>query len=252
MLGKQDGAFNMKMLRFFIYMFVATISLTSCMADNGIPERYYLIEVDDLPYGFIHLREALEGKDGIIQSMFWSTNIVFRASYKSTYDTTIFQTDVHDTDFIVRYQNKHYVNEKKILAIVDYAINISENLNLTYMIGDVVELRKIAGLGTVYNIKILSVENIGVDATSETRNVHEIKFEINPPVPARDLWSVFLLAETTGGLSTNIFRIIDEETVHVSIREGDRIDMLTVSYPFPGFSFRGHERKITVDVPLSN
>ena len=80
--------------------------------------------VRKVPEGFIPLREAAkwEGSsdnESGLRYVTWESQISFLDADLSAGGVTIYQTDFKNSDFIVKYNNEYYVNEAKILELID-------------------------------------------------------------------------------------------------------------------------------------
>lgn len=74
----------------------------------SISEEYEALIVDELPNGFIAL-DKIDLSDANLRYIFWESQI----SFISTVDNyCVYQTDIKNKDFIVKYNNKYYINEK--------------------------------------------------------------------------------------------------------------------------------------------
>lgn len=83
-----------------------------------ISNKYNVKKVVKLPAGFISLEEICERKETISHYVFFETQILFFDSN----DTCIFQANVKDSNFIVEYQNKYYINKESYLELVNEMI----------------------------------------------------------------------------------------------------------------------------------
>jgi len=139
---------------------------------RGFPEIIY-----DLPQGFVSLDVASKGLEKVLGFLFWETNI---AIYDSE-DVTVFQTDVKNSSFIVIHNNEYYVNEEMFKDVADYAMDIFEQRNRIYNIGDIIEIRgKVANDGKYnfdehYSLIITSV----VKNNTQEGTIYDIKFKID-------------------------------------------------------------------------
>jgi len=204
--------------------------------------QHYPDIVRDLPEGFVSLNNATVGLEEVLSVFFWSTTFVVQCSES----ITIFQTEVKDRRFILIYQNEYYVNERVFSEIVEYATNISENRNRVYRMGDSVEIGGVGGVGITHNIQVVSISRVFKDEELEGLSSYNIRLNISP-APLGGAIRYLVMVETLGGRRHNSFSVVDENTVHVRILEGDEIALVEVINPSPGFFFEGSQRKIRIE-----
>lgn len=224
---------------------VMLLGLASCTIPTD-QDRFYPNNVLSLPYGFVRLSTVFECVD-ILRPLFWSNNIA--VVYNES--TTIFQSDVKNNDVIIMYRNEFYVNEELFNQIINFAINMQDNSDTVYYVGDVVELTGVAGLGSEHHLTITSVEMIGAAATTEGWQfpsiLYEIKFEIYPSVTTENVARFFWRAESIHGHGDFGFTAINANTVHVRVLEGFEMTTIVVNNPTVAFSFDGLRRRIVVE-----
>ena len=124
--------------------------LVSCSHQDSLRRQYAPERVSILPEGFATLDLVIEDNKEVFSLFFWSGNVVIQ----DLENVTIFQVSTNNPDFIVTYRGAHYINEKILSEIVDYAINLEENRSRTYHVGDIVEISNLAGYDTSYSVSI--------------------------------------------------------------------------------------------------
>lgn len=237
----------------FTFLFLVACSGNSIQGGSGTSmsieerrigqERYFPVLVRTLPSGFIAVESAIEDLEsaGALRFLFWSTNVVFQ----DIEGVTIFQTDVHDSNFIVIYRNAYYVNEERFLEIAEYAINTSEQFNKIYSIGDTIEMRgRRDGDRATYNLRITEVERAIIDEFA----VYEINFSVYPSVSQNYLLDFFEYVETVNRIRHNEFAFlvegepisifdsnertfISEGIVRIEISNDEEIDIIVLNIP---------------------
>ena len=233
------------MRRLVLPLFLCLMFYTGCEEELNFPEKLYPEVVYAVPPGFITLDAAIEGADGLLD--YWFRGNQF-SILPAEWGLAIFQTHVTDNKFIVTYGDVHYVNERVFSEIVDYAISAKEDSNrVYYAIGDLVKLKGMDGFAIDFELRIISVEEVGTIDVHGVLVINEIKFEIYPYVPVEFLIGVFINVETIANRNTNLFTIVDENTVRIRTRYGDRISAITVSNPSATVFFRGFRRYIRVE-----
>ena len=184
--------------------------------------RYFPIIVSALPEGFVPLDTVIEDMGGILSIMFWSTNFGIIDSE----GITTFQTDVHDDSFIVIFRNQYYVCENQFSQILDHAMNIREQQDRMYSIGEAMEIRGRPS-HTIYTITIASVERLEMDTVA----VYEINFSIYPSVDSNNALAFFEAVVLKSGNRLHHFILTSEETMTMELSRTEFVDMLVLNIP---------------------
>ena len=71
--------------------------------------------VREIPSGFIHLPKGGGNWDNGLHYVSWESQI----SFLDDDENCIYQTGLDNSDFIVKHKNEYYVNEEKILELID-------------------------------------------------------------------------------------------------------------------------------------
>lgn len=186
--------------------------------------RHFPRIVSTLPDGFIALDIATKDMDGILSIYFWHTTFGFQDSE----GMTIFNTDVHDDSFIVIYRNQYYICENQFSQILDDAMNIFEQLNRMYSVGEAMEMRGAYNNGvSTYTITITSVER----HEKATVAVYEINFSVFPSVDSRDIIGFFEAAVLQSGDRSDEFVLINDEKVTIELDSTEFLDTLVLNIP---------------------
>lgn len=223
----------MKMRIWLLLPLIVILFLTGC--SNS---RASYVRVRTLPQGFVLLRELTYGRD-YIGFFPWHEETAVVSPEGST--NTIFFTAMQNSDFIVIHNNRHYVNEEIMLEVLNHARNRDEIISRRYALGEPIEISPIAGLGETREFTIHSAERIEQD---ERDAVYEIKFDINPPPSTlQEIRRCFISVETIEGRRFDSFDIVDENTIHIRIRNDNTISTLTITNLSSVF-FEGHRRTI--------
>lgn len=77
--------------------------------------------VKEVPTGFIPLPKGGGNWESGSHYIFWETEISFSDAELDAGGVCIYQTNVKNSDFIVKYNNEYYVNEGKLLELIDIA-----------------------------------------------------------------------------------------------------------------------------------
>jgi len=181
-----------------------------------------------IPSGFVNLQSNL--KNGL-SVMPFETQIAFLDAD----GVGIYQTDFKNSDFIVKYKGEYYVNEEKLLELIDIAVISPEQRRKVYNFGDEVEIR---GKDKNYYITIKGVE----EKIINDNIIFDIKFSVTTDVTENDLKSIFSLVEitvdTTKG-TDNTFSFIDVETVRLEMKANRKLDAIILKSPdYPGLTYR--------------
>ena len=208
-----------------LLVLLATLGLTSCTIQGQ--GRFYPDRVRTVPPGFIALNPAIEELgEGVLSYLFWDTNIAFIDSE----NVTFFQTGVRNSEFIVMHGGEYYVNEEKFLELTVQAVDIYEQLNRTYSIGDLMKFRgRSDGTGgrIIHNFTIYSIDKNIVDDTSR----YVIKFFTSLDISKDQALEFFYGAETENGSNHNYFAIVDDETVYIKLDSEDVLDTIILRLP---------------------
>jgi len=201
-------------------------SLISCKGEDAKV-------VYQVPHGFVSLNELNNRADSILRCTIWETQISFELIDPNV--ICIYQTNIDNSDVIVKYKKKYYINEEKYLELTEVAALALEQRNRTYNLGDTVEI-----LGAEKNYKITIKELVN----SDSDGTFDIKFATSNDVAENELRSIFSFVEikviNTNSFGTdNMFDFIDAETVRIKMRADRKIDTIVLKSPdYPGLNYR--------------
>lgn len=186
-----------------------------------------------VPAGFVHLQSNL--KNGL-NVMPFETQIAFLDAD----GVGIYQTGFKNSDFIVKYNGEYYVNEEKLLELVDIAAISPEQRFKVYDLGDEIEIR---GAGaTLYMAKIISLETGETEPYFEdTLTTYSIKYTLTSNATESKNITLNASIETTLGVEYSNLDFNDTGTMSVKIRDrnNDRIEAIILKSPeYPGLTYR--------------
>ena len=201
------------------------------MQQRHIERTYYGKVVREVPDGFVHLQNNL--KNGMRTVGFES-----RITFMDADGNSFFSTGFGYSDFIVRYNNEYYVNEEKLLELIEVAGIVSEQRHKTYNLGDFIEVR---GAGeTVYTVQIISVEAGATEPfANDILTTYNIKYYMSSNASGYE--HIISMVETKQRVEYSSFDYIDSENIGVKIRlrGDDTIEAIILSSPtFPGLIYR--------------
>jgi hypothetical protein len=75
--------------------------------------------VFSLPPGFIPLEDVIASSEGVLSCVFWESQI----SLLNSEGTCVYQTSVRNSNFIVKYNGKNYINEFKYNELLKASAN---------------------------------------------------------------------------------------------------------------------------------
>lgn len=100
---------NMKKAFTIIFLAVlAVLCMTSCTKNDAKVVR-------EIPSGFVQLPKDGGDWDNGLHYVSWESQI----SFLDGHETCIYQTGFDNSDFIVQYKNEYYVDEAKLLELMD-------------------------------------------------------------------------------------------------------------------------------------
>ena len=205
--------------------------------------RFFPDVVRVLPDNFIPLDYAKERAEGALGFTFWSTDFLF-------YDIeryTIFTTGVKDNDFIVIYQNQYFINEDRFLPIYEEAMNIYEQFNRIYTLGDNIEIRGFYnGRRVTFNFTVNTVSR----HVNDDYAVYEICFTVYPDISSGLAHEFFRTAYFKSGNMSHEFEIADDtsRTVTLTTCMDDNLELIILNIPSRrGFAEQSSERRIRID-----
>ena len=226
---------------FFLLLLITIITL--CIPSCG---RYDIKVVRQVPSGFISLKEACDSTEGALRYVFWETQL----SFLDADDKCIYQTNVNNSDFIVKYRGENYINEEKILELIEIAIIAPEIRRKTFGVGEMIE---ILGAGeTMFTVLVKAVE-IGDTVNSGyaydlTTFYIKYSFQSNIYKDERLDFNFIRTVITKEGVSysnLNYIDIEDERIAVVTIRDRGNSDIELIILGSPDFS--GLEYTVLVD-----
>jgi len=199
-----------------------SICLTACERNDAT------VVSKAVPSGFISLEEAIDNMNGSLSYIAWESQIAFLDAD----NITIYQTGFEDRHFIVKYKGEYYINEEKYSELVKIANSTMEQRDRTYHLGDTVGLRKSAT--DQYAFKVDAVEMETVDEVG----IQTIKFSVDHVDNAYQKKQFFDHFETESGRMIKGFTFVNEGTVQIELRAGDKIRMIVLKSPDYDESFR--------------
>lgn len=217
------------LLLFVIIAIVITLALTWFMF-YGRNDANMVLKI---PSGFVHLQSNL--KNGL-SVMPFETQIAFLDAD----GVGIYQTGFKNSDFIVKYKGEYYVNEEKLLELIDIAAISPEQRRKIYNLSDEVEVR---GAGeTIYIIKIISLE-IGETEPyyEDALTTYNIKYAVTSNIAENEQIRLISSVETEYGVVYDSLNFIDAETISVKIRArgNDKIKVIILKSPdYPGLTYK--------------
>lgn len=100
---------NIKKACIIIFLAVLfVLCMTSCTGNDAKVVR-------EIPQGFVQLPKDGGDWDNGLHYVSWESQI----SFLDGNETCIYQTGFDNSDFIVQYENEYYVNEAKLLELID-------------------------------------------------------------------------------------------------------------------------------------
>ena len=227
----RSGSVNKKKtLSLLLIVVLALIYLTSCGGNDAKVVR-------KIPDRFVHLEKGGGNWGNGLHYIFWKSMIVFLDAD----EITIYQIGLNNSDFVVKYKNKYYVSEEKLLELLNVAAISPEQRRKTYNLGDEVEIR---GAGeTVYTVKIISLEAILVEpyGLDDSLITYNIKYAVTSNVIENESIMLISWVETEYGAKYDEFSSIDTETLSIKIRvrKNDEIDAIVLKNPdYLGLTYR--------------
>ncbi|HOP10855.1 MAG TPA: hypothetical protein PK629_05130 [Oscillospiraceae bacterium] len=146
--------------------------------------------VKDIPSGFVKLNIAEDNLDvGGLHYTIGESQI----SFLDADEICTYQTELKDTQFIVKHENEYYVNEKKYSELVAMAKGVTVQRNTQYSNGDTIELR---GIGLIpYTVEFFDVLSYSDGKIKLCR----IRFIMGPNIPENKQSQIFSYIETDKG-----------------------------------------------------
>ena len=186
--------------------------------------------VSEIPSGFTRLPEGgLKGND--LRYVTWESQI----SFLDADGICIYQTGFHNSDFILKYKDEYYVNEKKYSELVEIAAFSPEQRCHTYSLGDTIEIR---GEGKSYYVSIISLERRKLSKNNPYATI-DITFSAITHLDEIELNSIFATIETTDGVFYNGFEFINSRTARIEIRDEHKLAAIVLKSPeYPVISYR--------------
>jgi len=186
-----------------------------------------------IPSGFVHLHSNLRNGLNIMP---FETQITFLDAD----GVGIYQTGFKNSEFIVKYKGEYYVNEERLLELIDVAAISPEQRHQTYNVGDTVEIR---GTGeTIYYVQIISLKDVATEPFyDDILTMYYITYSLTSNTNEKELRYFYPIVETKQGVSYSELDFINAETVSVKIRArgADGIGAIVLKSPdYPGLSYR--------------
>ena len=209
-----------------LLLILAVISASLYMISQGRNDAKMVLKI---PFGFVHLQDNLGNG---LTVMPFETQI----SFLDSDGVGIYSTGFKNSDFIVKYKGEYYVNEEKLLELLDIAAISADQRRKVYKVGDEI---KIYGVNKNHVISILGVNEEIIDA----KNFFDIKFSA-PNITENDLKSIFSFVEievmdSSNSGTDNLFEFIDAETVRLEMKVDRTITAIILKNPeYPGLTYR--------------
>jgi len=112
---------NKKKAVFILIPFLLVITIVSvyfiATGVNKIGRGIDAKVVNAIPEGFVPLPKDLDSLGNGLRYVPWESQI----SFLDINDVCIYQTGFSNSNFIVKYNNEYYVNEEKLLELIDIA-----------------------------------------------------------------------------------------------------------------------------------
>lgn len=215
---------NQKSYLFFICLNMLIIILIVTCKGGGMKMEEAKV-VSKIPDGFVSMSELNDREDSILRCLSWDGNIVFGTKKGSVF--TLYQDRLANSDVIVNYNNKYYVNEAKFLELNEIAGLALEEREQAHNFGDTIE---ILGADKNYYVTITGVEEISID----DKKIYDIKFSVTADVTENDRKSIFSFVEITVGEKKGTgsnFSFIDAETVRLEMKADRKLDAIVLKSP---------------------
>lgn len=87
-------------------------------------KKYNAKTVSNLPLGFVSLNDAITSSEGALSYVCWETQI----SFLDSNETCVYQTDIKDDSFIVKYKGNYYISKSKYNEMLEAVTNDREQL----------------------------------------------------------------------------------------------------------------------------
>jgi len=177
-------------------------------------------DVDKIPAGFVLLdKESEDWIDGL-SIVSWESQI----SFVDADGYCIYQTGYDDGSFIVKHNDKYYVNADQLSEIFEIASDTNDKRGKTYYLGDAVELR---GFGDKYLVTIYGMETRSVNEEALTI----INYSITPSVPSHKLEKLFEYVVTDRGAKNRSFINMTDREVSVKHSADKNISAIVLNSP---------------------
>lgn len=119
---------NAKLLLSISFILVCVFAISYFALNGG----YYGIdkigdevkEVRKIPKGFVSLNKGGDDEENGLSFVLWESQV----SVLDADESCIYQTSIGNSNFIVKYNEDLYVNEKKLLELIEIANSASEQL----------------------------------------------------------------------------------------------------------------------------
>jgi len=238
---------NKKYFLIRIYLTIMIFLLILCKGSN-IKGDFKMSKIDNanvvskIPVGFISLIEFNNRTGNILRGVIWDNQISFELMDEAKYGIfCIYQTSINNSDYIVKYKEKYYINEAKSKKLSEVAILALEQRQRTYNLGDKVEVQSVDGI--VYSVKVVSVEAIETKPFyTDSITTYNIKYVITSNIIENEQIKLIAWVETKQGVKYDELNFIDTETMSVEIRAREKNDKPTAiilrSPEYVGLTYR--------------
>lgn len=98
------------------------ILVTAVLVFGLIQARNDAKMVFNLPAKFVSLDKAIASSQGSLRYVFWESQI----SFLNSKNINIYQTNIKNGDFIVKYKGEYYISESKYNELIEIATNNKE------------------------------------------------------------------------------------------------------------------------------
>ena len=108
----EDDDLKRKVALLILFLFISLLIIPSCIElKDG---EFDAETVSEIPLGFVRLPERSDLDNGL-RYIPWETQIAFLDSDGNC----VYQTGFNNSEFIVKYQDEYYVNEEKLLELIN-------------------------------------------------------------------------------------------------------------------------------------
>ena len=192
------------------------------------------IKVDEIPDGFIPLGNANDDLGNGLHYIPWASMLAFL----DIEGVVVYSVGLGNREFIVQYNGVSYVNEKKLLELIELAAIAPEQRRKIYSMEDAVEIR---GSGdTAYTLKIDSVELVETKPGDDRyRTTYAIKYTLTSNTNEELRYCFITNVETNDGKKYNVANSENTGIMSIAISKDTKITAVIAQSPYsPGLTYR--------------